>query len=319
MLMKTLLALVTSGLLMMPQQPTQASEAPGEGHQKTPAKEGPMHPQRSTMDAATEAPTSPASPSELKKQAWNILQDGAKAEKASDRAAAIRALSLLTHDSRVQTIVEAALQDDAAEVRSTAAAALGEMGSRGSIPKLRSATDDNDPSVVLAAAHALVLLKDDSAYRVYDEVLTGERKTGKGILAQASSLKDPQKLAEIGFEEGIGFIPFAGLGWRAFKTVKKKDTTPVRAAAALVLAKDPDPKTTQILTDAAGDKNWIVRAAALEALARRGDPEALSTVGLYLSDEEGEVKYTAAAAALRLIAIKQTRAPAKRMKKETPR
>jgi hypothetical protein len=46
----------------------------------------------------------------------------------------------------------------------------------------------------------------------------------------------------------------------------------------------------------------------LEALARRGDPSALNTVELYLADEEGEVKYTAAATALRLIAIRKARA-----------
>lgn len=318
MLMKPLLTLVTS-VLLIPAQPTQAPEAPEKSPQETPAQEAPAHTQRSTTNAAKEAPTSPASPSELKKQAWKILQEGAKTAKASDRAAAIHALALLNHDGRGKGIAESALGDDTAEVRSAAAAALGEMGSRSSIPKLRSATDDNDPSVALAAAHALVLLNDNSAYEVYYEVLTGERKTGKGILSQASSLKDPQKLAKLGFEEGIGFIPFAGLGWQAFKTVKKNDSSPVRAAAALVLAKDPDPKTAQILADAAGDKNWVVRAAALEALARRGDPEVLSTVGLYLSDEEGEVKYTAAATALRLIAIGQASAASKRMKKEAPR
>jgi HEAT repeat protein len=124
----------------------------------------------------------------------------------------------------------------------SAAAALGEMRSRVSIPKLKAATDDKDPSVALASAHALILLKDDSGYDVYYEILAGERKTGKGLLAQAAALRDPKKLAEIGFQEGIGFIPFAGLGWKAFKTIRKGDPSPVRAAAATILADDPDPQ-----------------------------------------------------------------------------
>jgi HEAT repeat protein len=79
-----------------------------------------------------------------------------------------------------------------------------------------------------------------------------------------------------------------------------------------VLEKDPDPKTTDALVQAAGDKNWIVRAAALEALAKRGNPSVLGTVQLYLTDQEGEVKYTAAAAALRLSDIKDAKGKIKK-------
>src|SRR5260370_555192 len=86
-----------------------------------------------------------------------------------------------------------------------------------------------------------------------------------------------------GFEGGIGFIPFAGIGWGAIKAIRKDDSSPVRAAAAKVLAKDPDPAATKALADAVGDKSWLVRAAALEALAKRGDPSVLDTVQLYVS------------------------------------
>jgi len=48
-----------------------------------------------------------------------------------------------------------------------------------------------------------------------------------------------------------------------------------------------------------------VRAAALEALAKRGDPAVLDTVSLCMSDKKDAVKYTAAAAVLRLTAIKE--------------
>jgi hypothetical protein len=77
-----------------------------------------------------------------------------------------------------------------------------------------------------------------------------------------------KKLAEIGFQEGIGFIPFAGLGWKAFKTIRKGDPSPARAAAATILADDPEPRTTEALANATGDKNWIIRAAALEPLPK---------------------------------------------------
>ena len=72
-----------------------------------------------------------------------------------------------------------------------------------------------------------------------------------------------------------------------------------------MLARDPDPATTRALTDAAGDKSWIVQTAALEALAKRGDRSALNTVERYMADEKDAVRYTAAAAVLQLTAIKE--------------
>ena len=126
---------------------------------------------------------------------------------------------------------EKALADDRPEVRAAAAAALGDLKSKGSVPMLEKALDDDDPSVALAAAHALDLMHDDSAYDVYYEILTGQRRSGKGLVAsQTAMLKDPKKVAQLGFEEGIGFIPFAGIGWEAIKVIKKDDSSPIRAA-----------------------------------------------------------------------------------------
>ena len=71
-------------------------------------------------------------------------------------------------------------------MRSAAAAALGNMQSRRSIPKLKAAMEDPDPSVALAAAHSLDLMHDNSAYEVYYGVLNGERKAGKGSARFAS-------------------------------------------------------------------------------------------------------------------------------------
>jgi HEAT repeat protein len=121
-------------------------------------------------------------------------------------------------------------------------------------------------------------------------------------------LRDPKKMAEFGFEQGIGFVPFAGIGWGAIKAIRKDDASPVRAAAARVLARDPDPATTKALIEATGDKSWIVQAAAIEALAKRGDPSALPTVARYLSDEKTAIKFTAAAAVIHLTAVRPARA-----------
>jgi HEAT repeat protein len=262
-------------------------------------------------------PTSPAPAkvsSNPREHAWQILEDACTGDKSGDRATAILVLGLIPNDARSARLAQKALTDDRPEVRAAAAAALGNMQSKASIPKLKAALDDQDPSVALAAAHSLDVMHDSSAYEVYYEILNGERKAGKGLIAsQTSMLRDPKKMAEFGFEEGIGFIPFAGIGWGAVKAIRKDDSSPVRAAAARVLARDPDPATTKALIEATGDNSWIVQAAALEALAKRGDPSALPTVARYMSDDKGAIKFTAAAAVIHLSAIKQAGARKQRL------
>src|SRR3989441_12748131 len=105
---------------------------------------------------------------------------------------------------------------------------------------------------------------DKIGYDVYYDVLTDERRANKGMIKEElDTIKDKKKLAELGFEQGIGFIPFAGMGYEAFKTVTKNDSSPVRAAAAKQLAHDPDPSTSKALVKASTDKNWAVRAAEI--------------------------------------------------------
>jgi HEAT repeat protein len=323
------LVFITPCLLFAQQQSTNAgsppqTNAPAQQQPTNPSAPPPTH--EPTQQPATKPQVSVAGPQPTatrtvpqtpKEEAWQILDTACTGDKTSDRATAVRVLGLMPNNARARKLAEKALRDDKPEVRSAAAAALGDMKSRTSILQLRAALDDNDPSVALAAAHSLELMHDDSAYEVYYEVLTGQRKASRGLIAsQTSMLKDPKKVAQLGFEEGIGFVPFAGMGWGAIKAITKDDSSPVRAAAAKVLAKDPDPAATKALADAVGDKSWLVRAAALEALAKRGDPSVLDTVQLHVSDEKDAVKYTAAAAVLRLMAIKESGLPVMVRKKK---
>ncbi len=150
-------------------------------------------------------------------QAWNILQAGVSDKSTGRRMQAVRALGLLRGNQRALEMAQRGLEDKEPEVRAAAATALGQMGSTTSIPKLlRKMLSDNEPTVVLAAAHALRVLNDPVAYEVFYELLTGERKSGEGLVGQGmETLKDRKKMAKFGFEEGIGFIPFADMGYSA--------------------------------------------------------------------------------------------------------
>jgi HEAT repeat protein len=237
-------------------------------------------------------------------QAWDILRSGVNEKSTAKRVQAVRALRLLPGDAEATAMAQRALQDRKHEVRVAAATALGLMGSKVSIPELKKALTDKDPSVVLTAAHALQVLNDPAGYEVYYELLKGERKSANGLVAQEmETMRDPKKMAELGFEEGVGFIPFGGIGFSAAKAIAKDDTSPARAAAARILVTDPDPRVSQALVRAVSDKSWIVRASALLAIAKREDSEFLNTIVPPLSDKNGVVRSTAAAAVIRLTTV----------------
>ena len=292
-----IVVLVASSALFAQQPATSPTSPSADTQAKQPSTPTPPN------DAAQASAKPPLS---AKEEAWQMLDDACADDKTGAHATAVRVLGLVPNDAKALALAEDGLDSDKPEIRAAAAAALGDMQARTSIPKLRTVLDDDDPLVALAAANALNAMHDKSADEVYYEVLTRQRKAGKGLIASETSvLKDPKKMAEMGFEEGIGFIPFAGIGWGAVKAITKDDSSPVRAAAAKALANDPSPATTKALSEATEDKSWLVRVAALESLAKRGDSSALHVVASRMSDEKLTVRYTAAAAVLRLTAVKE--------------
>jgi len=254
--------------------------------------------------AGQSAPATPApkaKPISLAQRAWTLLDEGAHDKGADKRARAVRVLGLVPRDTRAANLAIGALADPNPGVRAAAASALGQMRAVAAVPKLRAALDDKESSVVLAAASALLELGDRSGYEVYYTILTGQRRPGKGLVAeQTAMLKDPKHMAQFGFEEGIGFVPFASMGYEAVKVLTKDDLSPLRAAAARELAKDSDERSAAALVEATKDKHWLVRAAALDAIARRGDRRLLPQLEPVLTDGKDVVQYTAAAAILRL-------------------
>jgi HEAT repeat protein len=246
-------------------------------------------------------------PQPPKEQAWTVLNSGLTNSNTDKRTRAVRELGLLIGSQQALDAAVIALKDPKPEVRAAAAQALGDMDARSAKPQLVATFDDPDPAVILAAAHSLIVLGDDRGYGVFYAVLTGEQKTGTSLTEQQKKLlHDPKKLASLGFQAGLGFVPFAGMGLTAFKLLTKDDTSPVLAAAALTLAKDPDPKSGQALADAATQqKKWLVRAAAFEAIAKRGEPSLKGAAMSGLQDEQDEVQYAAAAAVIRLSDIEE--------------
>jgi len=239
--------------------------------------------------------------------AWRILQTGARGKSPEVRVVAVGALGLVLRNPRAAAIAEKALEDEKPEVRVAGARALGQMLYAASIPKLRKALADKEESVVTAAAHSLVQLKDSAGYELYYSVLTGERKKGQGLISREMDvLKDPKKVAEFSLEEGIGFLPYGGYGLSAVQFIREeqRDESSAKAVAAKFLADDPDPQSSEALVRAVSNKSWLIREAALEAIA---DPSLLEKIQVAMSDEKDHVRYTAAATVIRLMDVRATK------------
>jgi len=247
-----------------------------------------------TVQACAQAAADPA---------WSLLEAGLTQKSAAGRGAAVRVLGLIPNDPHASELAEKALKDKSSSVRTAAATSLGQMHSSAAESSLKTALNDKNFSVVMAAAHALLLLNDRVSYDVYYEVYIGERKNNSGMIAQEmQTLHDPKQLAQMAFNEGIGYVPFSGIPWGAYQCIMKDRKNGVAAKAALLsaLAKDPEARTGRLLLTVSQNTNWVLRVAALEAIAKRGDPALMQGVEPRLSDSKREVRLAAAATVIRL-------------------
>ena len=312
------LAISLSPAIWSAQDPT-PTPAPTPAPAQTPAEQTPRQ-EQPRVETKQPAPASsanpsappaakPAKPEKPDHKAWRILKAGITDEKAEKRAKAVNALGLLPGNAFAAKSAIAALGDDKDLVRLAAASALGSMHAVSAKAALQKALEDTQPTVVLAAANSLMLMKDNSAYDVYYEVLTGNMRTNQGLVKeQLKILKDKKKMTQLGIEEGLGFIPFASIGYTVMKTVMKDDSSPIRAVAAKKLALDPDPISGEALVSATSDKSWIVRTAALEAIAQRGDRSLLPKIAGAMDDEREVVRFAAAACVAHLSEVRGRRA-----------
>jgi len=243
--------------------------------------------------------------------AWSILQDGVNNTNSQQRVSAVTVLALITADPKAITMAEHALQDQNADVRAAAATSLGTLKAPGSIPALQQALKDKEPAVIMAAAKSLVEMNNEEGYDTYYAVATGKEKSGQGLVASEQAklnqlMHNPKDLAETAFEQGIGFVPFGGIGFGAFKAIHDSgaNATVVEATALKMLAKDPDPRSGKALIAATGNNQWVIRSAAYDALAHRGDRSLITDMALGLTDQQAVVKLTAAAAIAQLSALR---------------
>lgn len=242
----------------------------------------------------------PAS-TDLRQEAKDILASALKDRDKGKRIQVVSVLAVMKNSEWAKEEAVKALKDSAPEVRAAGAITLGKLGARDSTAQLQTLLEDPSAFVVLAATNALRQLGDPSVYEVYSIILSQESLVRKRLSQdQVKKLRDPNHMAGLGFSVGMGFVPFGGLTMRALEMIRRDDVSPLRAAAAIALADDPNPESAETLLSAMADKSWVVRAAVLDALARRGQAVPLEKLRPALTDKNDLVRYQAAATILHL-------------------
>ena len=155
--------------------------------------------------------------------AWNVLETGMSDSNASERAVAVRGTRLNPSASSKDGRKGSARQGSrSARGRCDCS---GKMGSKHSVEKLRELLKDTESPVVMAATQALKTLGDEKAYEVYFAILTGERKSGEGLMdEQMKMLHDPKKLAQLASSRVSGMCPTPASLWACSRRFTR--TTP---------------------------------------------------------------------------------------------
>jgi HEAT repeat protein len=235
-------------------------------------------------------------------KAWNILETGLHDKKVDKRVQALSVLGLMPRDPKAIKTAEDALHDPNPNICRAAIAALGEMHSKTSLPKIKALISHADAKTAVAIAAVLIKFKDPEGYKIYYQLLMGTRKGGGSLL---DGIKDKKAVETMGVEAAIGFLPGGGEVTGAYGYFKHNGSAQSNLAVTAVsaLADDRDPAAETPLLQAAVRGKEPVQLAALHALAKRGDPTVVLDIEPLMGSDKAVIRYTAAATFLHLLDI----------------
>jgi len=237
--------------------------------------------------------------------AWKILSDSAtESKKPQTRIEALSAIGLL-RTPQSEKLLREGMQDSDVDVRTAAILAAGQSRDGNLIGEMRSLLDDKEPQVAFTAAMTLSKMGDRSGEDILMSVVDGDRKTSAGLMHGTQhkisrDLHDPAKMAKLGAVQGAYFLlgPF-GYGITAFQFLHQGGGDLSRASAIEELSQEPREPVRRELVEALGDKDTVVRVAALKGLIGYRDKATSDAVYPLLADNKLPVRLTAASVYLR--------------------
>ena len=263
--------------------------------------------------AAANAPY-PLAPRSGEAKAANTIKTALDAKNPETRKQAVVALSLAGARDPYLHWLEKMLNDKDVPVRTATITSLVDLKNPRTIPTLQRALHDPTPEVSFAAAKALWTLNDAEGRAALISILGKESKTSSNYIT--SQMRDtlrlfhtPHDLFLFAFKNGVGFAPVPGIGAgvSSLQAILSDNGVSGRAAAALLMATDNTPEVLAALLDALTDKDASVRAAAVHAIAMRGDTNVIGEIEPLMDDMKEPVRLRASAAFLRLAWLEQSR------------
>lgn len=249
-----------------------------------------------------------------KDQAWGYITDALKDKNPDTRVQAVQSMGLIgAHEPYVSTLV-GMLDDKDVEVRVATVTSLVDLQNKKTVPALKKALNDDVPEVSFAAAKALWGLKDKDGEDALISVLSGETKASSSFINKQKRdalrmLHTPRPMMMFAIKTGAAFAPVPGLGTgiSSLQGILNDPSMSGRAATALLLASDKDPRVLAALIDSLQDKEGSVRAAACHALALRNDRKLEKDLIPMFDDKKAAVRLRAAAGYLRLESLPAVR------------
>jgi hypothetical protein len=287
---------------------TKGQDASGKA-QTAPAKPDSAQKSDSAQSEEIEAPpvTLPATstPEDRIREAWAILTDAAgNAKHTQTRLQALAALGLL-RSPRSSKMIAAGMTESDLDVRTAAVLAAGQTKDRNLTTNIRNLLDDKEPQVAFAAAMTLWKMNDKSGEDILMSVVNGDRSTNPTLLHGTKhkinrDLHDPAMLARMGAMQGAYMLlgPF-GYGITAFQFMHQTGGDFARASAIEQLSQERIEPVHRELIAALGEKDQIVRVAALKGLMEYHDNATSMAIYKLFVDSKYPVRLTAAAAYLR--------------------
>lgn len=240
-----------------------------------------------------------------------ILDDALKARNPDTRKVAVQALGLIGSREPYLSQLKAMMQDKDIQVRIAVVGSLLDLKDKDTVPNLQMMLSDTVPEVRFTAAKALWTLNDAQGRDALIAILAGDRPATSGFFTtQGRDLVRvfyaPTTAIPFLVSRTIGFAHVAGLGLgvASLEGLLSDPNISARAAAALLLSTDRDPKVLLAMREALADKDETVRAAAVHAIALRDDPTLEADLLPFLDDKTDAVSTRAAAGCLRLELIK---------------
>ena len=245
-------------------------------------------------------------------RADKILSDGLKEKNPDVRKEVVGALSLAGAREPYLSQIHGALEDKDLFVRLAAVASLVDLEKKHAAPGLIKALYDESPEVSYAAAKALWALGDPTGRAALVSVISGDSKTNSGPINAKKRemlrlLKTPRTLMIFAVQQGVGFVPFPGVGegLSSMILLSQDQGASGRSESILLVAHDPSPEVKQALREALKDKDHAVRASAVHSVAVRDDPSFVNDLVPLLDDSKEAVRFRAAAAYIRLTGIQK--------------